>query len=244
MNDMIKMITRFRTQEITAEEYINLNQIVLIKLKELHPIFETIYSWGKKPSSWTMIEKNFGNFSEVVFDHIYDPDINYKNQDKENNDFSMLSKSWAGFSNSYSNTKNEKNGKFTVSIGAGGESGVGFINFEFPQVNYPEFYNRGTLEQLLAELIKIVDLDAAYIYTKAIYDQVVDYDKEYDLEIGWVNYFKNKNVFNFIPSNISQKEFCSGALFWLSEDFLAPPQTVIENAIVIRDRLGAEGFLN
>ena len=55
--------------------------------------------------------------------------------------------------------KNEKNGKFTVSIGAGGESGVGFINFEFPQVNYPEFYNKfGTQYGYVEKIIGVAKL--------------------------------------------------------------------------------------
>lgn len=243
MNELIKIITRFRSHQLSALEYIQFSQKILMHLKTFHPIFSDIHSWGDKPTAWTKIADDFSNFQEVVFEHIRDDEINYINKDRDDKGFYLDSYTWTDFSNSYSNTKKEQDGRYSVTIGAGSEDGLGYVNIELPRINYPDFYNLQLVKQIIAHITEVVDLTSAYVYTQGIYSKVVDYDKEYDIEIGWINYFKNKEVLKYLPSGVSHDETEKGAFFWLSDKITEPSKEIIEAAITVRDILGEKGFL-
>jgi len=131
MKESIELVTRFISPIMTAREYINFSKEVLIHLGDFHSLFKSVNSCGASPDAWTEIDKDFRNFERVIFDHIHDREIKYKNDDRSQG-FFLDSISWAGFSNSYSNMKNENDGKYSVSIGAGDENGIGFININIP----------------------------------------------------------------------------------------------------------------
>lgn len=179
----------------------------------------------------------------MVFEHIRDDDINYINKKPEDKDFHLDSFTWVPYLNAYSNIKKHEDGKYSVSIGAGMEDRLGYINLELPRINYPEFYQFETIEKLITHLTDIVDLTGAYMFTQNIFSKVADFSKEYDVEIGWMNYFKDKGGLNYLPSNVQQKKLPNGALFWLSDKITEPTEAMIQTAITIRNTLGEEGFL-
>lgn len=242
MKETIEIVTRFTSPIMTAEQYIELSQSILIHMRKFHPIFETINSWGNKPSSWTEIGRDFSNFGAVVFEHIYDEEINYKNPDNQKG-FFLSSTSWAGFSNSYSNTKKSQDGKFSISIGAGDENNTGFINIKLPQVGYDEFYQMGNIKSLILHLLKIVQLKSAYVFTDNLFDQVVDFSSSYDTQIGWLNFFEEKSVATHLK-DISLEQVNEGCFFWLSDAIDTPSIETIEKAIHIRNILGNLDYLN
>ncbi len=243
MKEKIEIITRFNSPIMTAKEYIDFSRNVLLHLRAFHPIFETVYSWGDQPNSWTEILSDFSNFDSVVFQHIYDNEINYKNPNNAKG-FLPESISWAGFSNVYSNTKQAKDAKYSVSIGAGKEDGIGFINIELPQLNFEEFYELKTIKALISHILQIVQLNTAYVITDSLFDEVVDFDKPYDVQIGWLNFFAAKRVSANLPKDITQVLTNEGCFFWLDDAIGTPSADVIQKAINVRDILGELDYLN
>lgn len=243
MKDMLELITRFNCQMLTANEYIQLSKHIIQHIKNFNPVFDTINSWGDTASSWTKIEDDFSNFDETVFQHIYDKEIKYKNP-IETKDFLLESMSWAGFSNSYSNTKKAQDGKFTITIRAGGEDGVGFVNVKFPQKGHEEFYQIEVMRKFIEHLLSVVPLSTAYVSTDGLFDQVVDYEKPYDVQIGWLNFFNKSDVLNNIPHEVYKKNSKEGAYFWLRDEISDPSQEIVKSAITVRDILGELGYLN
>lgn len=243
MKEKIEIITHFNSPIMTAKEYIDFSRLIMKHLKDFHPIFEKIYSWGSQSTSWTEIEKDFSNFDSTVFQHIYDQEINYKNPNSEK-EFLPESISWAGFSNAYSNTKNAKDIKYSVSIGAGGEDGLGFINFQLPQLHFEEFYQSEIIKSLIQHLLHVVDINTAYAITDGLFDQVVDFEKPYDVQIGWLNFFTNKKILMHLPGDIPKELTDNGCFFWLAETIDECSEETVKAAIKIRDSLGELGYLH
>jgi hypothetical protein len=243
MNQTIKMVSRFKTDKLTAHQYINLSQSLLLNLKKFHSIFEKTNSWGDKPSSWTEINSDFSNFEKVVLDHIYDKEIVYTDITGNKIEYSLEATSWAKFSNSYSNLKKPLEEKYLVSIGAGGETNIGFINIELPSRYFSEFSSIERLIDLISNIQRTVDLHSAYVYTNCLYDHVVDYENDYDTEIGWLNFFKNKEVLTHIPKQTSHMDTANGIFFWLEDSISEPTNETIASAIDIRNSLGGRDYL-
>jgi hypothetical protein len=244
MKDTIKIVTRFKTGTLTAREYIELSKSIMLGLKKFHKVFEVVNSWGDHPTSWTPIEENFSNFENIVLNHIYDDEVVYTDAAGNKVDYSMDARSWVRFSNSYSNVKNPHEDKYLISIGAGGESGWGFVNIELPTSHFDEFCLIEKLINLIANLLQIIDLEGAYVYTKTLYDQVVDYDKDYDIEIGWLNYLKNKDALTHIPTEVFRESYKNGITFWLDTEISVPTEETIFTAMKTRDILGDLGYLS
>lgn len=244
MKDTIKIVTRFKTINLTAKEYIDLSKAILQSLKAFHKAFEIIHSWGDKPTSWTMIDDDFSNFDNIILNHIFDEDIIYTDKAGNRVSFSPDAMSWTRFSNSYSNIKNPHETKYLISIGAGGESGWGFVNIELPTLYFNEFRTIKNLIKLIDAILKKIELESAYVYTKVLYDHVVDYDKDYDTEIGWLNYFKNKDIQLHIPAELSNAPHKNGVVFWLEDEISAPTEETINIAMKTRNILGDLGYLN
>ncbi|OZY83649.1 hypothetical protein CBP51_19815 [Cellvibrio mixtus] len=244
MKDTIKIVTRFKTKNLTAREYIALSKAILQSLKAFHKAFEIIHSWGDKPTSWTMIDDDFSNFNNTVLNHIFDEEIIYTDAAGNKVSFSPEAMSWARFSNSYSNIKNPHETKYLISIGAGGESGWGFVNIELPPIYFDEFRTTKKLIDLIDIILQKIELEGAYVYTKTLYDHVVDYDKDYDIEIGWLNYFKNKNIQLHIPTELFHSSHKNGIVFWLENEISTPTKETINLAMEIRNILGDLGYLN
>ena len=242
MKEKIEIITRFSSPVMTAKEYIDFSRNVLLHLRNFHPIFETVFSWGGQPSSWTEIMSDFSNFNSVVFQHIYDNEINYRNPNNLKG-FLPESISWAGFSNAYSNTQKPQDAKYSVSIGAGNEDGIGFINIELPQLNFDEFYELKTVKALISHILQVVQLNTAYAITESLFDAVVDFDKPYDVQIGWLNFFANKRISANLPKDVTQALSSEGCFFWLDDNIGLPSTYLIQKAINIRDILGELDYL-
>jgi len=243
MKEKIEIITRFNSPIMNAKEYIEFSKSLIQHLQKFHPIFETVNSWGSQQNSWATIENNFSNFEPIVLQHIYDQEINYRNPNNQKG-FHPESISWAGFSNAYSNTKKAKDAKYTISITAGGEDGLGVINLQLPQVDYDEFYQSEKIKSLINHILQIVQLKSAYVITESLFDQVVDFDKPYDVQIGCLNFFSNKNVLKHVPNGIPTEANDDGCFFWLSEIVDTSSTEVINTATTIRDILGELGYLD
>jgi len=76
------LIIRFYSPVMTAAKYLSFSKAVLVALSNTHQLFQSLASWGIKQDAWTKLDLGFENLEEVVFQHIYDEELNYQNPDE------------------------------------------------------------------------------------------------------------------------------------------------------------------
>lgn len=240
----ISLIIRFKNRILTVEEYIEFSKIILIKLENIHPIFQNLFGWGHEINLLSNFKLDKNDFKEVVFNQINDKDIAYNNIDSNNKDMHLDSRSWIDFSNSYSNTKKQEDGQITVKISCGGTtSKTGSLIIDFPIYNYPEFKKYTFVSNLMKICIGLFD-DVEYaVVISNLFRRKVRSEKT-NMWIGWITYIPNISVFNILPSFIHKEYFNKGVLFSFSE---IPPliqNKDVEVAIRIRNELQIRGILS
>lgn len=174
------IILYFNSKSLTARDYIDFSKNILLKLKETDPIFTHLFGWGKKANARKQIASDMRNFDEIVFEQIRDNSIAYQNPDPNNKEFAWQSKSFIGYSNSYSNTTRIKEGQVTVKINCGMDNRSGVLIIEFPQYNYPQFCDYSFIRRLFLRCISLVNAD----YGCVISDELMSLVKKTKIKYG------------------------------------------------------------
>lgn len=247
MEEDIKILIRFPNKEMTAKEYIQFSKKILQQLKAFSDDFKTLYAWGSEVNAGKYLKDDLSDFESTVFEQLNDKEIAYMNPDKSNKNFTLDSKCFIGYSNTYSTNKDYKLDKISITIGAGKDKAkkedVGILNFQFSK-SLQHKLNLSKLIELLEFCIDLVNPVYAIISSFKFTNKV---NKEDDnIEIGWITYIDNKGVANLLPKDIGKKIFPNGSVvFWLSkEKALSTDDKAVEKAIQIRNILGEKGLLN
>ena len=109
----------FPNKIMTVREYLAFSKNILSELKAFSDDFKQLYAWGSEAHHGKFLKEDLRDFDPVVFEQIKDEKIAYVNPDKTNKDFTLDSKSFIGFSNSYSTDKDYKKEQITITISAG-----------------------------------------------------------------------------------------------------------------------------
>lgn len=236
------ILSRFITNKLTVEEYIALSREILSNLRDVHPIFSKLHSWGKTKDSWAEINIDDEEFKKTIFEHIKDEKIKYENQDSKNIRMSYASKCFKGFRNSYSNTKSEEEGKITISIDAGGRNNIGILNIQLPKNDHEEFEDIALVKKIMSAIIKTTNPEFIAYTSEEFMDQY--YKKDYKFHLGYVNYFKDKDITNYLLSN-EIESFEKGIILGLSEGYpLEKDRLNSDEVSSLRDKLGSKDFLD
>ncbi|MDR2951307.1 MAG: hypothetical protein LBV71_19130 [Prevotella sp.] len=243
----IDILTRFPNREMTAREYLMFSKNILLQLKSFSSDFNALYAWGSETNMGRYLKDDLSDFESVVFNQLKDDNIAYSNPDKSNKKFTLDSKCFIGYNNSYSTNDNYKQSQITVTIGAGKENpsndDVGILNFEFSEILQSKL-NLPNLIQLLEFSINLVN---PYYGTISSFEFGKKTNKKKDnIEIGWITYIFNKEVFKLLPKNVGKKILSNGGvIFWLSEERpLSTNERAVQKAIEIRNILAEHEFLN
>jgi hypothetical protein len=235
-----KILIRFPNRKMTAKEYILFSKNILLQLQNFANDFKTLYAWGSESNTGVYLKEDLSDFESVVFSQLNDTDIAYSNSDELNKKFTMDSKCFIGYSNSYSTNKDHKQKQITVTIGAGKENlkneDMGILNFEFSKSLQTSLDLSYSLK-LLEFSINLVNPYYGTIISNELRRKVSIDNENY--WIGWINYFADKEVLSFLPTNINAKLlFDKGVIFWLSEEI--PTSTndeIVQKAIRIRENI-------
>lgn len=173
------------------------------------------------------------NFDEIVFEQIRDNSIAYQNPDPNNKEFAWQSKSFIGYSNSYSNTTRTKEGQVTVKINCGIDNRSGVLIIEFPQYNYPQFWDYSFIRRLFLRCISLVNADYGCVISDELMS-LVKKDKD-KIWIGWFTYLKNNEVDDLLPTDLMKEKTENGIVFTLSKTMPQfTDQKIIDKALNIR----------
>lgn len=240
----ISLIIRFKNRTLTVREYIEFSKRILIKLENLHPIFQNLFGWGHDTNLFSNSKLDKNNFEEIVFHQINDKDVAYDNVDVNDKNMHWNSTSWIDFSNSYSNTKKSEEGQITVKISCGGTvSKTGSLIIDFPNYNYPEFKNYSFVSNLMKICIGFFDTVEYAVIISNLFRKKVRSEKT-KMWIGWITYVPNISVFNMLPSFIHKEYINEGVLFSISETPPLIDNRDVEIAIGIRNELVMCGILS
>ncbi|MFV0305046.1 MAG: hypothetical protein ACK5IC_06165 [Moheibacter sp.] len=242
--EQLTLIIRFKNKAMTPKEYVAFSKEILLKLEDFNPIFKNLFGWGHEANAKSHFKQDKSDFEEIVFKQIEEKDITYINKEVQDKEMHWDSYSWANYGNSYSNTTKQDE-KVSVSINCGSsEKEVGSFIIEFPQNNYPEFYDKNFVTRLL---------EYCMIFFSEIFYATVIGDKfrskvritNYSFWIGWINFLPYEIIYGLLPENIEKLKIKNGTLFSISKTVITEDdEHIITEAIEIRDMLGAKGFLN
>ncbi|GHT15295.1 hypothetical protein FACS189426_22740 [Bacteroidia bacterium] len=211
-----ELIIHFKSPTMTAREYLDFSKNILIRLAEFDSIFRDLFGWGTKANARRQIDPSLNDFYEIVFKQIEDKTIAYENPDPDNKNFTLDSKCFIGYGNSYSNTTRKKDGQITVSIEAGKDTQTGILIIEFPECNFIRFNEYAYVRSLFQKCIQMLNPVYGYIISDAIIE-LNNADRN-ESEIGWFTYLGEKNILNILPDYIYKEELENGTLFLLSKD--------------------------
>lgn len=243
----VKIIIRFHDKEMTAREYISFSKDILMQLKYFSDDFKTLYAWGTEANAGTYLKEDLTDFESVVLNQLRDDEIAYSNPDKSNKDFTLDSKCFIGYRNSYSTNQDYKQDQITVTIEAGKESAkkndAGILNFKFSK----SLQSKLDLQYLLKLLELNVNLVNPYYATVSSFkfNERINKD-DTDIEIGWITYIADTKIIDLLPSDIEKKHIINrGTIFWISkEKALSTNEYDVKKGIEIRDILALKGFLD
>lgn len=230
------LIVYFISKPMTVREYIEFSKDVLMKLKDVDPIFENLFGWGKKANARKQISPDMHDFEQIVFEQIKDNSIAYQNPDLKNREFTWDSKSFVGYSNSYSNTTRIRDGKISIKITCGQENSLGILMIKFPQYNYIQFENGDFVKTLFVKCINLTNPIYGCIVSDE-FSNIVKRDQD-KIWIGWFNYISNKDVLNILPENIYKEYMHNGTLFYLKKSMPEVSDvSLINKALEVRNEL-------
>lgn len=229
------LILYFNSKCLTAREYVDFSKEILLRLREIDPIFTNLFGWGKKANARRQISSDMHNFDEIVFEQIRDNSIAYQNPDPKNKEFTWQSKCFIGYSNSYSNTTRIKEGKISINI-TGGQENDGILIIDFPQYNYPQFSDYSFIRKLFLKSISLVNADYGCVISNK-FTSLVKRDKD-KIWIGWFTYLKKREVCELLPADLMKEKTESGIVFTLSKTMPQPTdQEIIDKALNVRNLL-------
>ena len=239
----------FPNKIMTVREYLAFSKNILSELKAFSDDFKQLYAWGSEAHHGKFLKEDLRDFDPVVFEQIKDEKIAYVNPDKTNKDFTLDSKSFIGFSNSYSTDKDYKKEQITITISAGEyDSNLkknALLNFEFSKTLQTKI-NYSKMMELLQFGIELVTPIYGRVISDEFRDKIEEAYGESDCEIGWINYFSDERVFSLLPEDIGKKKLSDGGcIFWLSEKKASSiDEQSIYKALEIREILSREGLCN
>jgi hypothetical protein len=234
----------FTVPVMTVKEYIDFSKYILLELKGFDSFFSKYKYWDNVAKKTCKFNEDLSGFESIMFDQLYDDDVAYLNMEKADKEYKYTSKSPFGFSNVYiPDLLVESNANISIDISEDNLR-YSFINIEFPIEGFDHFYDFQYCNNLLRKLIDLVDASYAAIIPRSL-SKLVSYDKNSDNKIGWITYFNNKEVVQFLPKNILTENFKGGIIFFLTKNFFdVSDDDIVNKATQIKNSLYPTGILS
>lgn len=249
--NIVEIIARLKFRELTAKEYIFYCKSFIIEIKKTFP--NMYLSILDKKDKFFFFKDDLSDFNESNLYNIIieDEEIVYCNPEKENKNLTIDSTSWLPFSSLFFLTENKNTNihsipDISISISQGVKT---FSSPVGVTINFSESFFTKINNEILKKIFLCLENTNDLRYAVAISDIFLDSveDKEYNLWIGNLTYFSNKNIFQLLSKGISNSDFeilttHLGSLIVLNS--IEPSEENIKKAIEIRNILGKEGLLN
>lgn len=231
--------------KITADQYINLVYNYFIKLKQFSLDFDQLKVVGAEAQILD-IGYSLSEFEQVILPLLQQTDTWYKGASGEKS--TQIQKDFyseAGFYNEFVFEKDEE--LILISITAGNYAAHGetrIINnvlIEFPE-NDAKYQELPFVKELFQLTLQFWNPATGWVISKEFRRKVNNNASTF---IGWLNYFNNRNVEDFIPEEIKKENFNDGLITVLSDQIpSADDPMAVSKAISLRDNLGKNNLLN
>ena len=234
----------------TIEEFAKNAKEYLQLLNKINPLFSNLIILANGLDK-THIADDYSNFEELFYKGAYDKELVYTHLD--NKDL-LTDKSIGPFFITFSNRRKYSDDQFQITFTVNGsnldenqqESVKSFLQFDFPE-NDPSFFELEFCRNLLQETADFWKAKYAHIYTFDFKKKIKSPDSSFG-SIGWLNYFPNKRVLDYVAikdvNSISTSSNGSCLIALTSEMPDSDNQADLYKAIHIRDKLLPTGLLN
>lgn len=233
---------RWKNRPMTAREYLAFSRGLLQTLVKFDPVFANLFSWKNSPQKAWFAE-NYTDLDDKIFPLIGLKESRYENPDPDNWELTLDSKFATGFSSAYHSTDKAEEGKLTVHINAGGTSGnsTNVVRIEFPEVNYPQFYEYDYVFALTKRVIEYCQPREGFVISHPFWNAVESEKvKSSTCPVGWLTYLADASVNDLLPPDVEREVLSTGGtLITLKHEPLPSPDNPedVAKAIRIRDIL-------
>lgn len=247
--DEIKIITRFKSQKLTAREYISYCKELIRNIKNVFPEMHLhILDDKDKVHFFREDLSDFGeeNLHKIIME---DKEIVYYNPDKDNKRLTIDSTCWTPFGSLFflhncKETDIYKDVDISISVSQGANdinNKMAVIIIEFSD-QFKKKLNEDILKSIVVSLERSNDLKYATIISHKFRRNVKEEKQKF--WIGYLTYFANKEIPKLLENvgNIDISETNLGAM--ISLESLEFSEENIQKAIQIRDILAEKGLLS
>lgn len=245
--EKIKVNFFIEREELTAQEYILFCKKIICSLQEMDPIYNIVETWNDNIFATFRFNADLSNFNDNNLKIIIneDKEIRYKNTDDTNKGLTINSKSWMGFSSTFSfgieDSLQNKSVSISIKHGAYDENQTSTIIFEFSDSFQKERINKKYIVQLIKTLETQLDIKFANAISSSFF---IKFRQKGYYTIGWINYVNDKTIANYLRNEdicyISKK----GVLFSISDQMPTLNNEALEKTMQLRDELIKYGYLS
>lgn len=210
MNEFL-LLNFWENTPLTVKQYSNLYEKYLLMLISN---FNTKYELLNTSTSQKMIiENNFSNFKDVIFDTVQDSELKYINENPLDFGFSINSKTYIHFINSFKLKLDSKELSITLSTGSIDKKDTSSLTIDF----LGDHIDLNFILKVMKLTISFFNPNFSSLTTRGFMYEVTPNDD--DLQVGWYTYV-NRNV-KFNDDNFMIEEFNDGAIIKISESIIS-----------------------
>jgi hypothetical protein len=239
MIEKIQINFSLKRKEMTVQEYINYCKYLISHLQMLDNMYKKASIMDVESKKIYFFNDNLSDFNfENLSPVINKKDISYLNENFTDNNMTVNSKSWAGFSlvvffgNQHDINEAPDIG---LSISQGSyDDATASIKFEYSEKEQYKL-TKEYIIRLMELVSQIVDVKFANAITGKFFLKVRQKGKN---SVGWINYTENKNIINYLSKTDVCRIFDNGVIFSISDKcHVNDDKTIINKSIEISNIL-------
>lgn len=221
MNDVRPYFGVFwRAREQSLGTFIEQSREFLLRLREIHPLFDTLYSLGDRADTEMPVGSELANLESIAFERGWDkkaPKHWFTALDEQGRPTSESTVK-VGWRLSLANEREAVKTNDFISISlASGQSSRRSNNSALITLNDPDspLLDPAMAERLFQLLIDFWKPDQGWV-TEASYRDAV-WDDDARQQLGWLNYRADPSIANRLPTSVSSERHGTGVIFRIGD---------------------------
>jgi hypothetical protein len=230
----------WKDRQQTLREYIAESKRFLARLRELHPVFLKLMSWGRTLDSGVALLPDLSNLDELLFHRAPDEEALFLPSAPDGSP-TLDSTCEIGFSTSYATGQDAKSTSVSITAGTASPWLNNSVVIKLPVGN--ELAEYGFLRQLLKVTVEIWAPQTAVVSSNAFNQTLTGMNLKLPI-VGWMNWLADTAARDVLPAGVQSEPLAGGLLVTTTRELLSPESPDhVATARKIRDALQEHGFL-
>ncbi len=243
MLDSLYLGAYWRNRRMTLREYAAVTQRFLARLRELHPLFQELVSWGDTEDSAVALLPDLANLEGLILTRNHGRDAIYSHPGPDGGP-SLDSECRRGFIMNYSTHRAavQENVQVMITAGVYSPALTNALVIDFPRAGSQEFQQYEFSRALLGVVVECWQPRMALITSPSFRDKLGG--EGGPRTIGWMTWFADVAVKEALPSGTDAEPMRGGVLVTTARDVMSTGLSEhLSTAQRIQDRLKAHGVL-